>query len=90
MVVLERAGAEGLSSKDRGNLDQALQPGVPSTDSISPAGAVLALAAQSVHPGIWQFFKDNQPVWRKIAERLPITIQLNVVSIVLIYRWLSL
>ena len=30
-------------------------------------------------------FKDNQPVWRKIAERLPVTIQLNAMSLVLIY-----
>lgn len=30
-------------------------------------------------------FKDNQPVWHKIAERLPITIQLNLISITLIY-----
>jgi peptide/nickel transport system permease protein len=30
-------------------------------------------------------FKDNQPVWQKIAERLPVTIQLNAISIVLIY-----
>lgn len=30
-------------------------------------------------------FKDNQPVWGKIAERLPITIQLNVLSILVVY-----
>ena len=30
-------------------------------------------------------FKDNQPVWSKIIERLPITIQLNIYSILLIY-----
>lgn len=30
-------------------------------------------------------FKDNQPVWEKIAERLPVTIQLNAMSIVVIY-----
>ncbi len=30
-------------------------------------------------------FKDNQPVWNKIAERLPITIKLNIFSIVLVY-----
>lgn len=30
-------------------------------------------------------FKDNQPVWSKIAERLPITIKLNVLSILLVY-----
>jgi peptide/nickel transport system permease protein len=30
-------------------------------------------------------FKDNQPVWSKIIERLPITIQLNIYSILLVY-----
>jgi peptide/nickel transport system permease protein len=30
-------------------------------------------------------FKDNQPVWSKIIERLPITIQLNIYSIFLVY-----
>jgi peptide/nickel transport system permease protein len=30
-------------------------------------------------------FKDNQSVWNKIAERLPITVKLNVLSIVLVY-----
>ena len=30
-------------------------------------------------------FKDNLPVWSKIIERLPITIQLNIYSIVLVY-----
>lgn len=30
-------------------------------------------------------FKDHRPVLAKIAERLPITIQLNVISIVLVY-----
>jgi peptide/nickel transport system permease protein len=30
-------------------------------------------------------FKDNQPVWHKIRERIPVTVQLNVISTVLIY-----
>jgi peptide/nickel transport system permease protein len=30
-------------------------------------------------------FKDNQAVWSKIAERLPVTIKLNVFSIALVY-----
>ncbi len=30
-------------------------------------------------------FKDNQSVWYKIAERLPVTIQLNLISTILIY-----
>lgn len=29
--------------------------------------------------------KDQQPVWAKIAERLPVTVQLNVLSILLVY-----
>jgi len=30
-------------------------------------------------------FKDNQPVWNKIAERVPITLKLNILSIILVY-----
>jgi len=30
-------------------------------------------------------FKDNQPVWGKIAERLPVTIKLNILSILVVY-----
>ena len=30
-------------------------------------------------------YKDHRPVWDKIAERLPVTIQLNVISIFLVY-----
>ncbi len=30
-------------------------------------------------------FKDNQPVWNKIVERLPVTIKLNLWSIFLVY-----
>jgi peptide/nickel transport system permease protein len=30
-------------------------------------------------------FKDNQPVWGKIAERVPVTVKLNVLSIFVVY-----
>jgi peptide/nickel transport system permease protein len=30
-------------------------------------------------------FKDNQPVWNKIRERVPVTLKLNVLSILLVY-----
>jgi peptide/nickel transport system permease protein len=30
-------------------------------------------------------FKDNQPVWGKIAERLPVTVNLNLWSILVVY-----
>src|SRR3989475_5660183 len=80
------AGAEGLSSKNRGDLDQALAAWR------AQYGLNQSLPAQYWrwlrNLGTLEFgnsFKDNQPVWRKIAERLPITIQLNAVSIVVIY-----
>ena len=48
-----------------------------------------------VQYGIWmknlvtlefgESFKDNQPVWSKIVERLPVTIKLNAISILLVY-----
>ena len=48
-----------------------------------------------VQYGIWmknlltlefgESFKDNQPVWNKIVERLPVTIKLNALSILLVY-----
>lgn len=48
-----------------------------------------------VQYGIWlknlftlnfgESFKDNQAVWNKIRERLPVTIKLNVLSILLVY-----
>lgn len=48
-----------------------------------------------VQYGIWmknlltlefgESFKDNQPVWSKVIERLPVTIKLNVLSILLVY-----
>ena len=30
-------------------------------------------------------FKDNQPVWAKIADRIPVTINLNVLSLLVVY-----
>jgi peptide/nickel transport system permease protein len=48
-----------------------------------------------VQYGIWlknlatlnfgESFKDNQPVWNKILERVPVTVKLNVLSILLVY-----
>jgi len=48
-----------------------------------------------VQYGIWlknlftlnfgESFKDNQPVWNKIIERVPVTVKLNIFSILLVY-----
>jgi peptide/nickel transport system permease protein len=83
---LGAAGTEGLSTERRSAVDQALA-----------AWRQQYGLNQPLHEQYWRWlrnlftlefgdsFKDNQPVWRKIAERLPVTIQLNVISIVLIY-----
>jgi peptide/nickel transport system permease protein len=83
---LGAAGAEGLSTERRSAVDQALAAWRQQYGLDQPL---------HVQYGHWlrnlfrlefgDSFKDNQPVWQKIAERLPVTIQLNVISIVLIY-----
>ena len=83
---LGAAGAEGLSTDRRSVVDQALA-----------AWRARYGLDQPLPVQYWRWlrnlltlefgnsFKDSQPVWGKIAERLPITIQLNVVSLVLMY-----
>jgi peptide/nickel transport system permease protein len=83
---LGAAGAGGLSSEQQSAVDRALM-----------AWRAQYGLDRPLHVQYWHWlrnlftlkfgdsFKDNQPVWRKIAERLPVTIQLNVIAIVLIY-----
>lgn len=83
---LGAAGGEGLSTEKQSAVDEAL------TAWRAQYGLDKPLYVQY---GYWlrnlftlefgDSFKDNQPVWHKIAERLPITIQLNIISIVIIY-----
>lgn len=80
------AGTEGLASDKRSNLDQALaawraQYGL---DQPLPQQYVRWLR-NLLRLDFGQSFKDNQPVWGRIAERLPMTIQLNVLSLLLVY-----
>ncbi len=83
---LGAAGAEGLSSERRGGVDQALaawraQYGLDRPLPLQYWRWLRNLCTLE----FGNSFKDNQPVWSKIAERLPITIQLNVVSLVMVY-----
>lgn len=80
------AAGESLSSERRGAVDKALA-----------AWRAQYGLDQPLHMQYWrwlrnlgtldfgQSFKDSQAVWPKIAERLPITIQLNVLSLLLVY-----
>ena len=83
---LGAAGSGGLSTVGQSVVEEAL------TAWRAQYGLDRPLALQY---GYWlrnlftlqlgESFKDNQPVWDKIAERLPVTIQLNAISIGLIY-----
>src|SRR5262245_61674100 len=75
---LGAAGAGGLSTEQQSAVDRALM-----------AWRAQYGLARPLHVQYWHWlrnlftlkfgdsFKDNQPVWQKIAERLPVTIQLN-------------
>lgn len=80
------AAAESLSSEQRGRVDQALaswraQYGLDQPLPVQYWRWLRNLCTLD----FGNSFKDSQPVWSKIAERLPITIQLNVLSLILIY-----
>lgn len=83
---LGAAGAEGLSSEGRSVVDQALAAWRAQYGLDRPLPVQYGRWLRNLFTlEFGNSFKDNQPVWSKIAERLPITIQLNVVSLVLIY-----
>jgi peptide/nickel transport system permease protein len=83
---LAGAGGAGISLEKQAAIDEALAQWRKQYGLDQPL---------HVQYGIWlknlltldfgDSFKDNQPVWNKIAERLPITIKLNVLSILLVY-----
>lgn len=83
---LGAAAGEGISLEKRGVVDQAL------AQWRSQYGLDRSLHVQY---GLWlknlftldfgNSFKDNQPVVDKILDRLPVTITLNILSILLVY-----
>src|SRR5262245_1908011 len=83
---LGAAGAAGLASESRSVVDQALAAWRAQYGLDRPLPVQYWRWLRNLFTlEFGQSFKDNQPVWGKIAERLPITIQLNAVSLVLIY-----
>ena len=78
---------QGVVSRDkRGGLDETVaqwraQYGLDKPLHVQYAIWLKNLATLS----LGESFKDNQPVWNKIVERLPVTIKLNLWSIFLVY-----
>jgi peptide/nickel transport system permease protein len=83
---LAAAGTEGLSTETRSAVELALEAWRAQYGLDQPLLVQYWRWLQNLFSlEFGASFKDNQPVWQKIAERLPVTIQLNVISIVLIY-----
>jgi peptide/nickel transport system permease protein len=83
---LGAAGSEGLSTDKQSAVDEALvawraQYGLDKPFHVQYGYWLRNLVTLEFGDS----FKDNQPVWHKIRERIPVTVQLNIISTVLIY-----
>ena len=82
-----RAGAEsGISAEKRGVLDQALIQWRAQFGLDQPLHIQYAVWLRNLFTlNFGESFKDNQPVINKILERLPTTVKIEVLSILLVY-----
>ncbi|HEV8344642.1 MAG TPA: ABC transporter permease [Candidatus Binatia bacterium] len=78
---------EGTISRDKlGVLDEALAQWRAQYGLDRPLHVQYAIWVRNFFTlNFGESFKDNQPVWNKILERLPVTIKLNLWSILLVY-----
>jgi peptide/nickel transport system permease protein len=80
------AGAEGISTERRAEVQKAKEELRRDLGLDRPIPVQYALwLARLARGDLGTSFRDRQPVWDKIAERLPVTIALNVLSILLTY-----
>jgi len=83
---LAGAGGPGVSLDKRVSVDEAMAQWRRQYGLDRPLYEQYAIWLNNIVTlDFGESFKDNQPVWGKIAERLPITIQLNVLSILVVY-----
>jgi peptide/nickel transport system permease protein len=83
---LAAGGEGGLSAERRGVVDRALQEWRRQFGLDQPLYLQYVIWLKNLFTlNFGTSFKDNQPVWGKILERLPATIKLNILSTVLVY-----
>ena len=83
---LAGGAAVGISIEKRGVVDQALAQWRAQFGLDQPLHVQYGLWLKNLFTlNFGDSFKDNQPVLGKILERLPVTIKLNIFSILLIY-----
>lgn len=83
---LAAGGEAGLSAERRGAVDRALQEWRALYGLDKPLHVQYLIWMQNLFTlDFGVSFKDNQPVWAKILERLPATLKLNIFSTLLVY-----
>ncbi len=83
---LAAAGASGISMEKRGAVDQALAQWRAQYGLDRPLHIQYGMWLKNLFAlDFGESFKDNQPVFGKILDRLPVTIKLNILSIFLVY-----
>ena len=80
------AGEAGISTEKRGAVDEAVAQWRAQYGLDKPLPVQYAVWIKNLFTlKFGESYKDNQPVFDKIRERLPVTIKLNVLSLFLVY-----
>lgn len=83
---LAGAGGAGVSIDKQASVDEAVAQWRTQYGLDRPLHVQYAIWLKNlVTLDFGESFKDNQAVWGKVAERLPVTIKLNVLSIMVVY-----
>lgn len=83
---LRGAGEAGISTEKRGAVDQAVAQWRAQYGLDKPLPVQYIVWIKNLFTlNFGESYKDNQPVIGKIRERLPVTVKLNVLSLLLVY-----
>jgi peptide/nickel transport system permease protein len=83
---LGAAAGGGISVEKRGSVDEAIAQWRAQYGLDKPLHVqYLVWLKNTATLSFGESFKDNQSVWSKIAERLPVTVKLNFWSVVVVY-----
>jgi peptide/nickel transport system permease protein len=83
---LGAAAGGGISVEKRGAVDEAMAQWRAQFGLDKPLHVQYAVWMKNlVSMNFGESFKDSQPVWGKISERLPVTIKLNLWSLLVVY-----
>lgn len=83
---LGAAGGGGISVEKRGLVDEAMAQWRAQYGLDKPLYVQYAVWLKNLFTlSFGESFKDNQSVWNKILERLPVTVKLNLWSILVVY-----